>query len=283
MITLLEMLPVWYQYSLVLLLGLVIGSFLNVVIYRYHTGKSLSGHSHCLSCGHTLRWYELFPLVSYVCLLGRCRSCGCTIPLRYFLVEISTAALFLLLYMSLSLSLLFLFSMVLVSILMIVAVYDIYHMVIPDELVVATSVLAGGYMFLQYGLVWDMAVVISHAGAALGAFLFYGGLWFVSKGKWIGFGDAKLAIPLGFILGAPAVFTFIVFSFWIGAIVSIAIIVIPAVYQVVAAYCASYSVVQYAKYFTMKSQVPFAPFMIAAFLVVYIYRLDVLDLMTTFM
>jgi len=49
-----------------------------------------------------------------------------------------------------------------------------------------------------------------------GAFLLYGGLWFVSKGRWIGFGDAKLAIPLGFILGAPAVFTFVVFSFWIG-------------------------------------------------------------------
>jgi len=283
MIALLEMLPVWYQYSLVLLLGLVIGSFLNVVIYRYHTGKSLSGHSHCLSCGHALRWYELFPLVSYVCLLGRCRSCGCTIPLRYFLVEISTAVLFAFLYMSLSLSLLFLFSMVLVSVLMVIAVYDIYHMVIPNELVVATSVLAGGYMFLQYGLAWDMAVFISHAGAALGAFLLYGGLWFVSKGRWIGFGDAKLAIPLGFILGAPAVFTFVVFSFWIGAIVSVGIIVIPAVFQVVKAYYAPYPVVNYSKYFTMKSEVPFAPFMIVAFLLVYIYHLDVLDLMASFM
>jgi prepilin signal peptidase PulO-like enzyme (type II secretory pathway) len=166
---------------------------------------------------------------------------------------------------------------------MIVAVYDIYHMVIPDELVVATSVLAGGYMFLQYGLVWDITVVISHVGAALGAFLFYSGLWFVSKGKWIGYGDAKLAIPLGFMLGAPAVFTFIVFSFWIGAIVSVGIIVFPALFQVVKAYCAPYAVANYSKYFTMKSEVPFAPFIIAAFLLVYIYHLDVLDLMASFM
>lgn len=282
MIALLEMLPVWYQYSLVALLGLIIGSFLNVVIYRYHTGRSLSGHSHCLSCGHKLRWYELFPLVSYVCLFGRCRSCGCTIPVRYFLVEISTASLFVTLFMYMSLSTLFLFSVVLVSVLMIVAVYDIYHMVIPNELVVVTSVLAGVYVFLQHGLSWDIALVVSHAGAAFGAFLFYGGLWFVSKGRWIGYGDAKLAIPLGFILGAPAVFTFIVFSFWIGAVVSVGIIVVPAAFQMLKAYCAPYPVVNYSKYFTMKSEVPFAPFMIVAFLLVYIYHLDVLDLMASF-
>lgn len=279
---LISQLPTWYLYTLVGVCGLIVGSFLNVVIYRYHTGKSLSGHSHCLSCGHTLRWYELFPLVSYVCLFGRCGSCGCTIPLRYFLVELSTALLFVSLFAYMSVSGLFLFSMVLVSILMVVAVYDIYHMVIPNELVIGTSILAVIYFVLQYGLFWDTERFLSHAGAALGAFLFYGGLWLVSKGKWIGFGDAKLAIPLGFILGTPSVFTFVVFSFWIGAIVSLGLIGIPAIFHVLKAYCSSYPVVNYSKYFTMKSEVPFAPFMIAAFLLVYIFNLDVLQLMTVF-
>ena len=54
-------------------LGAIIGSFLNVVIYRFHTGKSLSGNSHCLSCGQGLRWYVLFPVFSYLALQGRCR------------------------------------------------------------------------------------------------------------------------------------------------------------------------------------------------------------------
>jgi len=282
MIALLEVLPVWYQYSFVALLGLIIGSFLNVVIYRYHTGKSLSGHSHCLSCGQTLRWYELFPLVSYVCLFGRCGLCGCTIPLRYFLVELSTSLLFVSVFSQMSLGILFLFSLILVSLLIVVAVYDIYHMVIPNELVITASVLSVVYFVLAYGFTLDIDILISHAGAALGAFFFYGGLWFVSKGKWIGFGDAKLALPLGFILGIPSVFTFVVFSFWIGAIVSVGLIGIPAIVRAVKGYCSRYPVVNYSKYFTMKSEVPFAPFMIVAFLLVYIYNLDVLQLMASF-
>jgi leader peptidase (prepilin peptidase)/N-methyltransferase len=282
MIALLELLPTWYQYSLVGLLGLIIGSFLNVVIYRYHTGKSLSGHSHCLSCGQTLRWYELFPLVSYVCLFGKCKSCGCSIPVRYFLVEIVTSLMFISLFLQMSLSILFLFSLVLVSVLMVIAVYDMYHMVIPNELVIGTSVLAVLYFVIEYWRSWDVESLAWHVVAALGAFLFYGGLWFVSKGRWIGFGDAKLAIPLGFILGAPGALTFIVFSFWIGAIVSLGMIGIPALFHVLKAYCSAYPVVNYAKYFTMKSEVPFAPFMIAAFLLVYIYHLDVLHLVAIF-
>jgi len=281
-IALLEVFPVWYQYALVALLGLIVGSFLNVVIYRYHTGKSLSGHSHCLSCGHTLRWYELFPLVSYLCLFGRCGSCGCTIPLRYFLVELSTAILFVSLLVHMSLSPLFLFSMVLVSVLMVIVVYDIYHMIIPNELVVGTSILAVFNFILQYGFSWDTEILLSHVGAALGVFFFYGGLWFVSKGRWIGFGDAKLAIPLGFIVGIPGVFTFVVFSFWIGAIVSLGLLGIPAIFHLVKAHCASCPVVNYSKYFTMKSEVPFAPFMIASFLLVYICNFDVLQLMASF-
>jgi len=282
MFTFLELLPVWYQYTLVGLLGLIIGSFLNVVIYRYHTGKSLNGHSHCLSCGNTLRWYELFPLVSYLFLRGKCRVCGCAIPVRYFLVEFTTAGLFLLMFMQFSFGLPLLLSMLLVSVLMVVAVYDIYHMVIPDELVVTMSVLAVVYYVLEYGFTWNTTAFLSHAGAALGAFLFYGGLWLVSKGRWIGFGDAKLAIPLGFILGAPAVYSFIVFSFWIGAIVSLLILGFTALVRIIKAHYAFGMVVNYSKYFTMKSEVPFAPFMIAAFLLVYMYHVSAIALIASF-
>lgn len=279
MLQLFEILPFWYQYTMIGILGLIIGSFLNVVIYRYHTGKSLNGHSHCLSCGEKLRWYELFPLVSYVCLWGRCRTCGCTIPLRYFLVELCTAVLFILLFSVFPLGLLLLFSMLLIAVLLIVSVYDIYHMVIPNELVILMILLALIYYVLTYGFMWDISSVLAHVGAALGAFLFYGGLWFVSKGRWIGFGDAKLAIPLAFILGPWATFTFIVFSFWVGAIVSLSILGVPVLIQVYKKYCTPELVVNSFKSFTIKSEVPFAPFMIAAFLLVYIFNLNVLTIM----
>ena len=275
-------LPFWYQSMMVFLLGLIIGSFLNVVIYRYHTGKSLSGHSHCLSCGHTLRWYELFPLVSYVYLWGRCTSCGCTIPVRYFLVEFSTALLFLLIFMQFGVSSFTVFSLILVSVLMIVAVYDIYHMVIPNELVILIGIFALIHYFLVYGLSWEQGVFLSHAGAAFGSFLFYGGLWFVSKGRWIGFGDAKLAIPFGFILGASATFSVIIFSFWIGAVLSLLLMSVPALFKSIKKRCAGVTVVYTSKSFTMKSEVPFAPFMIIAFLLVYLYEFDVLSLVSSF-
>ena len=131
-------------------------------------------------------------------------------------------------------------------------------------------------------LMKELCALISLLIAAIGAFAFYGGLWFVFKGRWIGFGDAKLAIPLGFILGAPAVYSFVVFSFWIGAAVSLSIMGIPAVLRIIKACCSSRPVVNYSKYFTMKSEVPFAPFMIAAFLLVYVYHTDVITLIASF-
>jgi len=74
--------------------GIIIGSFLNVYLYRFHTGKSLSGSSHCLSCATPLKFYELVPLFSYLFLRGRCRTCSSLVPSRYFLVELLTGILF---------------------------------------------------------------------------------------------------------------------------------------------------------------------------------------------
>src|SRR5680860_1900327 len=69
-------------------LGLIVGSFLNVVILRHNTGASLGGRSGCFSCGHNLTWYELVPVVSFLALRGRCNHCGCKISRQYPLVEI---------------------------------------------------------------------------------------------------------------------------------------------------------------------------------------------------
>ncbi len=273
MLSVFTSLPVYYLPTVVFLFGVIIGSFLNVYIYRFHTGKSLSGNSHCLSCATPLRFYELFPLLSYVGLGGRCRTCNARIPSRYFWVELATGLLFL--TVSLLISDVFLWPLLfwLMTVLIVVAVYDLYHFVIPNEFVWTLGVIAlfmGGYQWYQFADLW---VILGNILAAFLAFSFFWGLWWYSSGRWLGFGDAKLAIPLAFMVGITHVFSMLVLSFWIGAVLSLIFM-------------------GYGRYgkrgqlrlrfrvspLTIKSEVPFAPFMILGFLVVYFWQINVLDL-----
>lgn len=253
--------------------GVIIGSFLNVYIYRFHTGKSLSGHSHCLSCARKLTWYELFPLVSYLGLRGRCRTCGCRIPVRYFLVELLTGLLFAL---SVSITIDVLQLLVwwyIFSVLVVITVYDLYHFIIPDRLTIYLTVAA----VLLYGYRWWQGVfmlenVFMYTLSALGGTAFFLLLWVVSKGQWLGFGDVKLAFPLGLLVGPAYVFSFVVLSFWIGAGVSLLLLG-----------AARYSrgkagLHVLGKALTMKSAVPFAPFLVASTVVILFTHFNVLAL-----
>lgn len=272
----LDILPAWYQYGLVVVFGLIIGSFLNVVIYRLHTGKSLAGYSHCLSCGTTLKPYELVPLLSYVCLRGRCRTCGCYIPIRYFVVECVTGLLFLLAFVkAVSISELF-FWWVILALFVIITVYDIRHYIIPDSLTAALIIISlSWYGFLLYsGTAW---VFVGEAIlAALGGAGFFFLLWFVSKGTWLGFGDVKLAFPLGLIAGPSLVFSMVVYSFWVGAGISLFLIGVGNVLR------GQVRLGMWTNQLTIKSVVPFAPFMIAGCLIILFTRYNVLSLFSSF-
>ena len=273
---LIEMLPLWYQYTFVLVFGLIIGSFLNVVIYRFHTGKSLNGHSHCLSCGSGLKAYELIPLVSYLFLRGRCRSCGCYIPVRYFLVELTTALLFLFSYLIAADIYELVFLWAAMSLLVMITVYDIRHYIIPDllsALLTISAVLWYGTL-LARGMEW-IVVAETMVAALLGTGFFFL-LWFVSKGEWLGFGDVKLAFPLGLIAGPTMVFSMVVYSFWVGAAVSLLLIGTGKLVR---------GQIRLRKWFpslTIKSVVPFAPFMIAGCLIVLFTHFNVLSLFSSF-
>lgn len=267
-----DLAPQWYWVANAFVLGAIIGSFLNVYIYRFHTGKSLLGSSHCLSCGEPLRWYELFPVLSYLGLRGHCRTCGCYIPVRYVTVELLTAVLFAgaaLLTMDVVMLALWCWAL---AILVVVLVYDINHFIIPDRLVVYLLVVAGTiFAYQQYllpatgaELAWLLAAPLLGSGFLLM-------LWLVSKGAWLGFGDVKLAIPLGLLI-TPQVFSFIVLSFWIGAAVSILIVAWQHLKRGQAGLQSS------AQGLTMKSAVPFAPFLIAGCLAVHFFAINVLDL-----
>lgn len=226
----------YFEITATFLLGIIVGSFLNVVILRYNTGKSLLGRSGCFSCGKGLRWYELIPVISYFLQSGKCRSCGSGISLQYPLVELLTGVLFALIYQQFYPGILSLFFYIFVwSFLIVITVYDLRHKIIPDGLSYTLAVIIG---------LWALGHSDWYA-LATGAtgFLFFASLWYLSKGRWMGLGDAKLALPLGFLLGPSLGLATLMLAFWIGAIYGLIVLSLPR------------------SRVTLKSEVPFAPFL----------------------
>jgi leader peptidase (prepilin peptidase)/N-methyltransferase len=257
-------------------LGTIIGSFLNVVIYRFNTGKSLSGRSHCLSCSTRLSWYELVPIFSYLAQRGTCRNCGAHITPRYLYVELLTGLLFLFTAQEFLFDpVLLLLNLGIVSLLVVILMYDILHTIIPDELVVYLFAITVVYCL------WDPSTqtvglpssrILFDAllgGIILAAFL--GGLWLVSHGRWIGLGDAKLAFPLGLILGAWESISMLMLAFWIGAVVSVSILVVQ---KMLLKQVPQRGLLFCGRRLTMRSEVPFAPFLLCAFFLVHLFSLD---------
>lgn len=250
--------------------GTMMGSFLNVVLYRMHTGRSVNGRSHCMSCGETLNWYELFPVFSFLFLRARCGHCSARIPLRYIVVEVLTGVAFVLIYSLFALSpLLLVLHGMLAMLLIVITVYDIRHTIIPNELTMLLGVFAVIMLGLRFGG-GGIASVVEGISGGLGASLFFYVLWYVSKGRWIGLGDAKLALPLGVIAGGTAAFSMVVLSFWVGAGISLMLLGLQRLLQTGKTFLRFH-----APQLTIKSEVPFAPFLILGFLLAYLFHADI--------
>jgi prepilin signal peptidase PulO-like enzyme (type II secretory pathway) len=157
------------------------------------------------------------------------------------------------------------------SVLVVVVVYDYYHLIIPDRVVVWLGVLAGVWLVWQFFAGASLSALVLDIGAAAFGAAIYGGLWFVSKGQWLGLGDAKLAWPLGVLLGAEHVFSLVVFSFWIGAIISVSLIAVQWLRRRGQPHLRFLQ-----QPLTIKSEVPFAPFLVMSFLAIYFFGLDAL-------
>lgn len=239
--------------------GLIIGSFLNVVILRYKTGRTLTGRSGCFSCGKKLNWYELFPVLSFILQGGRCRDCKSKISWQYPIVELLTGLLFALIYWRFDLQLgALIFYWLTASLLIIITVYDFRHQIIPDRFVFAFIVLGLiKALFLDEG--WDG--LIGGLATALPLFI----LWVISRGRWLGFGDVKLAIGIGLFLGWVLGLSALILSFWLGAIIGILLII-----------WGKTQLWRKGKSYTMKSEVPFAPFLILGFWLVFFLSINVL-------
>lgn len=246
------------------LLGLIIGSFLNVFVLR--RGVPLTGRSHCMSCGAEIVWYDNVPVLSWLLLRGRCRRCKSRISLQYPLVELATAMLFGLIGgapLSLGLQSL---ACLLVFLFLALFLYDLRHTILPDEWVYPLALLSLLFAYFSGAFLYEGAVFALLSGPAIALPLFV--LWLVSAGKWMGLGDAKLALALGWLLGAYWGFYALALGFIIGAVVSLCILLpFPAYVRVFKEWGIRDSGARQS--FTMKSEVPFGPFLIAGTLLLW--------------
>jgi prepilin signal peptidase PulO-like enzyme (type II secretory pathway) len=214
----------FYQYTS-LIYGLLIGSFLNVVIYRLPQAKSVvRPRSSCPKCGHQIRWYENIPLLSFLFLKGKCSQCETSIPLRYPLIELLVGAFF---YARFPIAFegLFLYSYIfeLVVFCLFVCIFfiDLDHHIIPDSLNIALGLLFLTHAFIQHR--WQSALI----GAGL-AFAFTFGftyLFYKLRGViGLGGGDIKLFTALGAQLGVQGIVYNIFLSCFVGAIIGLSLL-----------------------------------------------------------
>lgn len=242
----------------VFLFGLIVGSFLNVVIYRFNTGASLQGRSMCFSCGKTLRWYELVPVFSFLIQKGRCRKCHAKISWQYPLVELLTGVLYTAVFFFAAYDwVYFSYLLLQITLLVIIGVYDIKHKIIPDVFSYAFAIFALGYVLYEYFIGGFSGNIIYALAAGPVYFLPFAAMWYFSKGTWMGFGDAKLALGIGWFLGLAPAYISMMLSFWIGAIVGLVLI----------GYGKLARLKDDGMKVTMKSEIPFGPFLILGLLI----------------
>lgn len=274
--------------AILFVLGASVGSFVNVIAVRYNPDKflfgkhALLGRSRCPVCKSTLRWFELIPIVSYLLQGSRCRRCGAWLGLQYLLVELLTGLLFV--YAPLELQARSLFgasgsalSAVWVTVfvaLLLVSLIDMRLRIIPDEANILLVVLAAATVLLlpsgvppgmqsfagHYAFLFGMPgneIMRRLIGCALGA-VFFGVLFGATRGRGIGVGDIKLGAALGALFGWPDIFLVILLAFLFGSATGLALILL--------------------RQKTMKSFVPFGPFLALGAAATFFFGYDILRL-----
>jgi len=194
---------------IIIILGLIIGSFLNVVIYRLPLKKSIIfPSSHCPNCETKLKYYDLIPVFSFIFSKGRCRYCEEKIPIQYPIVELLTGLLFLLAFLNYGLASEFIIFIILISSLIVVSFIDIKYQIIPNEIT---------FSFIPFGLIFSLVFNhISFVNSLLGLVIPAGLLLliaFIYK-KGMGIGDVKLIGMIGVFIG----WQYALISIFIGAL-----------------------------------------------------------------
>lgn len=183
-------------YVLLFIYGIVIGSFVNVLIYRLPKHEDfVKIRSHCMNCGYQLRWFDLIPIVSWVIYGGKCRKCGQKISAQYPLIEALNGILYVLVGLVYGISIDTVLLCLASSILVAISVIDFRTMIIPPGLSIAIWVL--GIIRMIFDLINFTTYLVGFA--AVSGFLLI--LYMISKGRWIGGGDIKLMAATGLLIG----------------------------------------------------------------------------------
>ncbi|OHB19251.1 MAG: hypothetical protein A2666_00125 [Parcubacteria group bacterium RIFCSPHIGHO2_01_FULL_47_10b] len=247
--------------------GAHIGSFVNVVALRLHTGEPIArGRSHCADCRHVLEWFELVPLVSYLVLRGRCLTCKKTIAVRYFGVEVVMGILFAaaagglfvlddpLSWLSIALW------FVVIAGLGIIFLYDLDHYLIPNVVLYPLFVVTAIGIAVLYP---DEFLI--RVGVGFSAALFFYIIHVVTKGRGMGLGDVKFSLLIGVLLGPVLTISAMFVAFVSGAAVGLVLIA--------------------RQQKQLSSQIPFGPFLVGGTLLIGIlsFYFDISQLMQWYM
>jgi leader peptidase (prepilin peptidase) / N-methyltransferase len=249
--------------------GSIVGSFLNVVALRFNTGFTFGGRSMCPMCNKILHTWELIPIVSFICLRGRCVECKSAISPQYPIVEALMGLIFSGLFLNGLPVAETIYAMLITSLLFVIVIYDIHHTIIPNPFVY--TFIGATFITLFVDFETLSFFIPTYLDVATGPILFFPFflLWFFSKGKLMGLGDGKLAAGIGFALGFSQGITALAISFWVGAIVSLALLFIGKVFQ-------KRRLFLMGKPLTIKSEIPFAPFLVFGFFITYLFGIDLI-------
>ena len=202
------------------LVGLCIGSFLNVVIYRLPLGQSIvSPPSRCRNCDYLLRWFDNVPVLSWVFLRARCRKCGTPVSWQYPLVELITGALFVLVVWLTPIGPLVFSRLLLVSILIALFGIDLEHQILPNSIT-----LPGIVIGMLFSVIAPPGIKDSLIGVVVGGGILYaiaGAYYLWRREEGMGMGDVKMLAMIGAFLGWKAVLVTLVLSSFSGAIIGL--------------------------------------------------------------
>ena len=238
-----------YISVILFLLGIILGSFYNVLATRLPQNKSIvKPGSHCDFCNTPLKWYENIPLISYVIQGGRCRTCKKEIPFNLFASELFTGILFVFSYLYFGISYEFFMMLILSSLVVIIFISDFKYMIILDSPLVISSILI---LILKY-IYFDYKAVLFSILSGLVAFLVMLLVGFVGKKLYkreaLGGGDIKLSFVIGATLGVQLSMVSLIFSTFLALPYALATIVLKK-----------------------DSEVPFGPFIVSSFFIVFLY------------
>lgn len=209
----------------VFIVGLMVGSFLNVCIYRIPKGESIVyPPSHCNNCGSRIKWHDLVPIFSYFILGRKCRYCGAKISVRYMIIELGTAVLFLVVYLQYGINFIFFKYILFITFLIVIGIIDfdttdIYFKTTLSGIFMGTSLIIVGYFIGEHSM---NGMITYLYGAAFG----WGGIaLIILLTHGMGWGDAEICLMCGLFLGFKNTVLMMFLAFMIGGIVGVILIV----------------------------------------------------------